>query len=121
MTSIGSPTRSQPWHQPSPIGPSDAIAAATTPSLITRSPWSWKVRSIFIPSPAQPPTSGMPEPTVEWTPRMTSWRSAPTPSASTISAVFGRSLWSWMPSAQRGGLGAGVAQALVLGRPPTRR
>lgn len=54
---------------PIPIGAVDAMPAATTEPVSTRSPWNWNVVVIFRPSPAHPPTIGTPAPSTEYAPR----------------------------------------------------
>ncbi len=72
-----------------PIGPVDAIPAATTESVSTRSPWNWNVVVIFSPSPAQPPTMGTPAPSTEYAPRTISSWSLARPSVRSSSTWWG--------------------------------
>ena len=82
VTSIGSPTARHPCRTPIPIGASEPIAAATTASVSTSPPCSWKVVRILRPSPAQPPTSGTPRPPRCSAPRTISRWSPARPSVS---------------------------------------
>ena len=119
VTSIGSPTRSQPWRQPIPIGPSEQIAAATTPSESTWSPWSWKVRSIFIAvagAAADERDAGADDLVDAANHLLLVARSTPS-----VSSISTRLLGASVPTSatQAGGRGAGLAQA--AGRRRARR
>ena len=108
VTSIGSPTRRQPWRTPMPIGASEAIAAPTTASRSTGGRRGTGGSSHLRSSPAQPPTSGTAAPTTPYAPRTISCWSPARPSVSSSSARCGRARAS---SQARRDLGARLAQA----------